>query len=334
MTFIDQNDAPTVDEVLHMITTMALIREFEEVAAQSLFSGEVRGSVHQYSGQEAIAAGVCYYLNQSDFVSSNHRGHGHAIAKGVSCEKMMCELFGKSAGTSGGKGGSMHIADFSCGMLGANGVVPDGVTIAVGAAHAIKMQRRGEIVVAFFGDGALNRGPLFEAFNWATLFKLPVLFVCEDNSYSVTLQTKTVTGGPDPIERVRSFGIPSHEVNGNNVVEVSAVSKKLIDLIRKGSGPQFLRAKTYRWFGHLAHDKGLYRDSAEVENALKDDPINNASSWLKSKNVNIERVQNCIQNARNVIFDSLTMARQSPFPLESSAFEDIQDANQEVDLEL
>ena len=177
----------------------------------------VRGSVHQYSGEEAIAAGICHHLLEQDFVSSYHRGHGHAIAKGVSPARMMCELFGRAGGTSGGKGGSMHIADFSKGMLGANGVVPDGVTIAVGAAHAIKMQKRPEIVVAFFGDGAMNRGPLFEAFNWAKLFDLPVLFVCEDNGYSVTLKTKDFTAGPPFIERAASFGIPTQSINGNDV---------------------------------------------------------------------------------------------------------------------
>ena len=152
-----------------MLLCMHRIRQFEEAAGQALKDGHVRGSVHQYSGEEAIATGICHHLLAQDFVSSYHRGHGHAIAKGVSPARMMCELFGRSGGTSGGKGGSMHIADFSQGMLGANGVVPDGVTIAVGAAHAIKMQKRPEIVVAFFGDGAMNRGPLFEAFNWAQL---------------------------------------------------------------------------------------------------------------------------------------------------------------------
>ena len=191
-----------------MLLCMHRIRQFEEAAGQALKDGHVRGSVHQYSGEEAIATGICHHLHAHDFVSSYHRGHGHAIAKGVSPARMMCELFGRAGGTSGGKGGSMHIADFSKGMLGANGVVPDGVTIAVGAAHAIKMQKRPEIVVAFFGDGAMNRGPLFEAFNWAKLFELPVLFVCEDNGYSVTLKTKDFTAGPPFIERAASFGIP------------------------------------------------------------------------------------------------------------------------------
>jgi len=304
---------------------MALIREFEEVAAQSLFAGEVRGSVHQYSGQEAIATGVCFHLNKSDFVSSNHRGHGHAIAKGVSPDKMMCELFGKLGGTSHGKGGSMHIADFSCGMLGANGVVPDGVTIAVGAAHAIKMQKRSEIVVAFFGDGALNRGPLFEAFNWAVLFKLPILFVCEDNSYSVTLKTQTVTGGPDPIERVQAFGIPCFQTNGNDVVQVSTCAKELIEKVRSGAGPQFMRAKTYRWYGHLAHDKGLYRDPIEVAKAQKDDCIKHASNWLESNGVASNIISETQQKAALVIAQSVLVARQSPLPSAGSAYEDVQD---------
>ena len=328
MTAIAQTFSPSVDDVLAMVHTMALIREFEDVAAQYLFKGEVRGSVHQYSGQEAIATGVCFHLEKNDFVASNHRGHGHAIAKGVSPVKMMCELFGKTGGTSQGKGGSMHIADFSCGMLGANGVVPDGVTIAVGAAHAVKMQKRSEVVVAFFGDGAMNRGPLFEAFNWAVLFKLPILFVCEDNSYSVTLQKKTVTGGPDPIERVKSFGIPTRQVNGNDLLEVSAASKELIQSIREGGGPQFLRAKTYRWYGHLAHDKGLYRNPEEVAKAHLDDCIKHSKAWLSSNQVPTETIEGLVDKAKDAIAHSVLVAQQSPLPNEKSAFEDVQDLDQ------
>src|SRR6185369_16712809 len=274
------HSAPSSGDALEMLRTMRLIREFEEAAGQALQAGHVRGSVHQYTGQEAIAAGVCFHLVHADFVSSHHRGHGHAIAKGVSPARMMRELFGRQGGTSGGKGGSMHIADFSHGMLGANGVVPDGVTIAVGAAHAVKMQRRNAIVVAFFGDGAMNRGPLFEAFNWAKLFALPVLFVCEDNGYSVTLRTRDVTGGPPAVERVRGFGIPVTSVDGNDLVAVAQASRGLIGQVRCGGGPQFLHATTYRWYGHLAHDRGLYRDPLEVERARQDDCIVNAERWL------------------------------------------------------
>jgi len=308
-----------------MLLCMHRIRQFEEAAGLALKDGHVRGSVHQYSGEEAIATGICHHLLEQDFVSSYHRGHGHAIAKGVSPARMMCELFGRAGGTSGGKGGSMHIADFSKGMLGANGVVPDGVTIAVGAAHAIKMQKRPEIVVAFFGDGAMNRGPLFEAFNWAKLFDLPVLFVCEDNGYSVTLKTKDFTAGPPFIERAKSFGIPTHSINGNDVVTVANTAGPLIDAIRQGSGPQFLHATTYRWYGHLAHDKGLYRDPAEVLAAREDDCIRHAESWLLQHGANAQELASLAKQADDEIQHAVKDALAAPFPDASTAWQDVQD---------
>lgn len=308
-----------------MLLCMHRIRQFEEVAGQALKDGHVRGSVHQYSGEEAIATGICHHLLAQDFVSSYHRGHGHAIAKGVSPARMMCELFGRAGGTSGGKGGSMHIADFSQGMLGANGVVPDGVTIAVGAAHAIKMQKRPEIVVAFFGDGAMNRGPLFEAFNWAKLFDLPVLFVCEDNGYSVTLKTKDFTAGPPFIERAKSFGIPTHSINGNDVVTVANTAGPLIEAIRQGSGPQFLHATTYRWYGHLAHDKGLYRDPAEVLAAREDDCIRHAEAWLLEHGANAQELASLAKQADEEIQRAVKDALVAPLPDASTAWQDVQD---------
>jgi TPP-dependent pyruvate/acetoin dehydrogenase alpha subunit len=316
---------PSEDQVLNMLRTMSLIREFEEAAGSALVAGHVRGSVHQYTGQEAIATGVCFHLSDADFVASHHRGHGHAIAKGVSTVRMMRELFGREGGTSDGKGGSMHIADFSKGMLGANGVVPDGVTIAVGAAHALKMQRRPEVVVAFFGDGAMNRGPLFEAFNWAKLFQLPVLFVCEDNGYSVTLKTADVTAGPGIGQRPQAFGIPVEEVNGNDVVAVSQVAGHLIERIRQGSGPQFLLANTYRWKGHLAHDKGLYRDAEEVRQAREDDCLQHARHWLTQHGVDPQRMQAVLETAQQEIAKAVEDALQAPFPTLQSAFTDVQD---------
>jgi len=308
-----------------MLLCMHRIRQFEEAAGLALKDGHVRGSVHQYSGEEAIATGICHHLLEQDFVSSYHRGHGHAIAKGVSPARMMCELFGRAGGTSGGKGGSMHIADFSKGMLGANGVVPDGVTIAVGAAHAIKMQKRPEIVVAFFGDGAMNRGPLFEAFNWAKLFELPVLFVCEDNGYSVTLKTKDFTAGPPFIERAKSFGIPTYSINGNDVVTVANMAGPLIDAIRQGSGPQFLHATTYRWYGHLAHDKGLYRDPAEVLAAKEDDCIRHAEAWLLQHGANAQELTLLAKQADEEIQFAVKDALVAPFPDASTAWQDVQD---------
>lgn len=322
---ISKSKSIDVDAVRAMLLCLHRIRQFEEAAGLALQDGHVRGSVHQYSGEEAIATGVCHHLHTHDFVSSYHRGHGHAIAKGVSPAKMMRELFGRAGGTSGGKGGSMHIADFSQGMLGANGVVPDGVTIAVGAAHAIQMQKRPEVVVAFFGDGAMNRGPLFEAFNWAKLFNLPVLFVCEDNGYSVTLKTKDFTAGPPFIERARAFGIPTYSVNGNDVVAVASAVGPVIDAIRQGSGPQFLHATTYRWYGHLAHDKGLYRDPAEVQAARQDDCIQHAEAWLGQRGTDAQALAAIAQQAHAEIQRAVADALAAPLPDPATGWQDVQD---------
>ena len=313
-------------QVLDMLRTLCLIREFEEAAGTALRAGHVRGSVHQYTGQEAIATGVCAHLARIDYVASHHRGHGHAIAKGVSPARMMRELFGRQGGTADGKGGSMHIADFSQGMLGANGVVPDGVTIAVGAAHALKMQKRADIVVPFFGDGALNRGPLFEAFNWARLFNLPVLFVCEDNGYSVTLRTQDVTGGPPATERAAAFGIPVTHVDGNDVVAVAEAAGRLVAEVRGGAGPRLLHATTYRWYGHLAHDKGLYRDPAVVAAAREDDCIRNAARWLVGQGVDAGEIEAIQAAARQEISTAYEEALAAPWPEPASAFTDVQDA--------
>lgn len=316
---------PAVQDVLSLLRTMRLIREFEEAAGAALQAGHVRGSVHQYTGEEAIASGVCFHLGAGDFVSSYHRGHGHAIAKGVSPVRMMCELFGRQGGTSGGKGGSMHIADFSLGMLGANGVVPDGVTIAVGAAQALKMQKRSEIVVAFFGDGAMNRGPLFEAFNWAKLFELPVLFVCEDNGYSVTLRTRDVTGGPPAMERAAAFGIPVTEVDGNDVVAVEQAARELIKAVRGGSGPRLLHASTQRWQGHLAHDRQLYRDPEELARARQDDCVARAEAWLHQREVPAQDLQALEAECKHTIAQAVAQALAAPWPEAASAFTDVQD---------
>ena len=326
----DPKSPPSPERVLDLLQTMCLIREFEEAAGTALAAGHVRGSVHQYTGQEAIAVGVCCHFNRTDYVSSHHRGHGHAIAKGVSPSRMMCELFGRQGGTSNGKGGSMHIADFSQGMLGANGVVPDGVTMAVGAAHAIKMQARPEIVVAFFGDGAMNRGPLFEAFNWVKLFDLPVLFVCEDNGYSVTLRTRDVTGGPPAVERLGGFGIPVSQVNGNDVLAVQQAAGDLIAKVRSGGGPHFLHASTYRWYGHLAYDKGLYRDALEVERARQDDCLLNAQHWLTQNGASAQRIEAVREAARQQIEQAVQLALNAPFPSEATAFTEVQDLGSPV----
>ena len=256
---------------------MARIRAFEnaaEIASQggvqawglstSAKPALVRGPLHLSTGQEAVATGVCANLTREDLLTSTHRGHGHTLAKGADVKRMMAELFGRATGTNKGKGGSMHIADFGVGMLGANGVVAAGMPIAVGAAHALKIRGRQEIVACFFGDGAVNRGPFIEALNWAVVYHLPVLFVCEDNRISATTPTGPMTGGPGASFRAESIGVPALKVDGNDVEAVDAAAARLVAEVRGGAGPRFLHAVTYRFKGHVSVDPGAYRDQAEV----------------------------------------------------------------------
>jgi pyruvate dehydrogenase E1 component alpha subunit len=309
---------------------MARIRAFENAAEEasrggvaafgaSLGEARVRGPLHLSTGQEAVAAGVCLNLSSQDFITSTHRGHGHTLAKGASMERMMCELFGRASGFNGGKGGSMHIADFSVGMLGANGVVAAGIPIAVGAAHALKITNKGSVVVCFFGDGAVNRGPFLEGLNWAKVFSLPVLFVCEDNRWSATTATQAMTAGEGALARAQAIGIPGVQVDGNDVFEVDQASSRLIEEVRAGHGPQFLHAITYRFKGHVSVDPATYRDGEEVARALEADPLLLLEEQLGNEAKQIR------QQAEEEVRAALKTAAQAPWPDPKAAYTDIQD---------
>jgi pyruvate dehydrogenase E1 component alpha subunit len=315
-----------------MLRTMHVIREFDEAAGRASYAGEVRGSVHQYVGQEAIAVGVCANLRPTDYISSNHRGHGHSIAKGADPVAMMKELYGKADGTCGGKGGSMHIADFSIGMLGANGVVADGATIAVGAAQAIKVMKQDRVAVAFFGDGAINRGPLMEAFNWAKIYKLPMLFVCEHNGYAATTRTSDVTAGDGFPARARSFQIEGEEVDGNDLLAVDAAAERVVARLRAGGGPGFLFARTYRHHPHNTRDSGSYRTKDEIESWKVDtkDPIARTVAWLVANGVAQKEIDSIRNEARSLIEGAVAAAKASPLPDASAAFTDVQDVGAPV----
>jgi len=316
---------PRIERVHGMFVTMLLIRAFDEVAGQARRDGKLRGSVHEYIGEEAIATGVCSNLLTTDYISSYHRGHGHCIAKGADPVAMMKELYGKAGGVCGGKGGSMHVADFALGILGANGVVADGVTIAVGAAQAVKLRGENRIVVAFFGDGALNRGPLLEALNWARVYDLPVLFVCEDNIYSDKTRTASVTGGPGIVARAAAFGLPYESIDGNDVLAVDAAAARLVADVRAGRGPMFLHARTYRWRGHLAWDEGRYRDAAEVELRTADDSIARAEAWLVAQGAPAEALAIDRREASARIHAAVIEAEAAPCPPMEALFTDVQD---------
>jgi acetoin:2,6-dichlorophenolindophenol oxidoreductase subunit alpha len=330
-------------EALGLLRMMRRIRAFENAAEAASQGGvsaygqaasgqaAVRGPLHLSTGQEAVPTGVCAHLRNDDYLTSTHRGHGHTLAKGASLEKMMHELFGKATGFNGGKGGSMHIADFSVGMLGANGVVAAGLPIAVGAAHAQKLQRASQgdaITACFFGDGAINRGPFLEALNWAQAFALPVLFVCEDNRWSATTESKPMTAGEGASARAQALGIESIKVDGNDVLSVYQAAGQLVREVRTGAGPRLLHAITYRVKGHVSVDPAKYRDTAIHAHMLKDDPIERYEAQLSKlfpKLARIEHTLNAIkEEANEEVQRALVSAHAAPWPTVEAAYTDVQ----------
>ena len=259
---------------LDLYETMALIRRFEECAYRAYEEGDISGTVHVSIGQEAVAAGVIGALEDRDKVISHHRGHGHAIARGVPVESLMAELCGRACGASGGKGGSMHVTDVDRGFLGTMAVVGSAVPIATGVALASKLKGAGEVCVAFFGDGAVNQGVLYESFNLAALWSLPVVFVCENNSYAITMPAAESTAGPGVGVRARAFGISDYVVDGQDVLEVYDTARRAVGHARRGR-PAVVEALTYRFMGHSRGDPphGVYRQKEEVEAWRQRDPI-------------------------------------------------------------
>jgi pyruvate dehydrogenase E1 component alpha subunit len=325
-----------VERGLALYRTMARIRAFENAAEEasrgsvaafgaSLAASNVRGPLHLSTGQEAVPAGVCANLTHADLLTSTHRGHGHTIAKGASIERTMCELFGRATGFNGGRGGSMHIADFSVGMLGANGVVAAGIPIAVGAAHAAKLRGERHIVCCFFGDGAINRGPFLEGLNWAAIHQLPVLFVCEDNRWSATTATDAMTAGEGALARARAIGIAGEKLDGNDVFAVDAAAGALVAQVRAGGGPRMLHAITYRVKGHVSVDLAAYRDGEEVSRAIADDPIPACFERLAAMGADRQQLKAIAAEAEQEVAAAVRAASAAPWPAASVAYTEIQD---------
>jgi pyruvate dehydrogenase E1 component alpha subunit len=327
----------TAQQVAELFRGMVRIRAFENAAEAASQGGvsaygksadgtaQVRGPLHLSTGQEAVPVGVCAHLRPDDYLTSTHRGHGHTLAKGADMTRMMCELFGKATGFNGGKGGSMHIADFSVGMLGANGVVAAGLPIAVGAAHAQKLSARDAITVCFFGDGAINRGPFLESLNWARVYRLPVLFVCEDNRWSATTASGPMTAGEGASARAASLDIAATQVDGNDVLAVHRAAAELVAQVRGGSGPRLLHAITYRVKGHVSVDPAAYRDPAELQAALRTDPIARTRALYDAlPDAVVGHLQAIEREAEAEVAAAVTTARQAPWPEASAAFTDIQ----------
>ena len=304
---------------------MHRIRAFEEAALEAHRQGLVHGAIHPSIGQEAVAAGVCRNLRREDLLLSTHRGHGHTLAKGADATAMMCELLGRAGGTCRGKGGSMHIADFGVGMLGANGVVGANIPIAVGAAHSVMLRGEDRIAVSMFGDGAVNRGPFLEGLNWAKVFELPVLFVCEDNGFASTTRTVNMSAGPGPKARAESLGIPAVEVDGNDIRAVDRAAREAIAAVRAGDGPRFLVCKTYRLSGHTASDAAGYRPQAEVETAWRNDPIRRCAEMLAARGVAAEVLAGHEAEAKAEMKRACDVASAAPWPDVALAYTDVQD---------
>ncbi len=305
---------------------MALIRSFEEACVAAHKAGEFPGYIHSYAGQEAVAVGVCAALRPDDRVTSTHRGHGHGLAKGADLDGMMAEIYGAATGLCGGKGGSMHVADFSVGMLGANGIVAAGVPIAVGAAQGLRLLGSDAVVACFFGDGAANRGPFLEGLNWAAVFRLPVLFVCEDNRFSAFTYSDTTTAGPGPLARAESCGVPGLAVDGNDVRAVHAAAARLAAEARAGKGPRFLLCRTYRLGGHVSVDPAPYRRPGELEEAAARDPLVVSRAQLIADGLRPEAVDALEREAAEAVRAAQETARRAARPAAADAFSDVRDA--------
>ncbi|MDE2383805.1 MAG: thiamine pyrophosphate-dependent dehydrogenase E1 component subunit alpha [Alphaproteobacteria bacterium] len=267
--------AYTPDQLRGVLHKMHLIRKFEEGAEDSYTRGLIHGTMHLSIGQEASALGICAPLKADDQITSTHRGHGHCIAKGAQVDRMFAEFFGKTTGYCKGRGGSMHIADVSAGNLGANGIVAGGIPIAVGAALSAKMQKNGKVVVCFFGDGANNEGAFHESLNMAAIWKLPVVFVCENNGYGMSTSTARSTAVERIADRAAAYAMPGVTVNGNDFSAVAEASTTAVERARRGEGPSLIETKTYRHRGHSKSDRNRYRTKEEIEEwkAMRD-PIN------------------------------------------------------------
>jgi TPP-dependent pyruvate/acetoin dehydrogenase alpha subunit len=257
------NDNGPGPDRIAMLTLMVRIRAFEMKLAELVRNLAIKGTMHPYVGQEAVAAGVCAALRSDDYITSTHRGHGHALAKGADMNRMMAELFGKQTGYCKGKGGSMHIADLELGMLGCNGIVGGGMGITAGAALSIRLRGTDQVSVGFFGDGGANTGITHEAMNLAATWRLPSIFICENNQYALSMPVAKAVAMPDIAARAAGYGMPGEVVDGNDVVAVWAATRRAVERARRGEGPTLLECKTYRWLQHSLRVKGPDRPAEE-----------------------------------------------------------------------
>ena len=314
--------------LMTMLKRMMLIRSFDETVKELVQSAELVGAAHCYIGEEAVAVGACAALRDEDYITGNHRSHGHPIAKGGDVKKAMAELLGKSTGYCKGKGGSMHLADFSIGILGESGIVASALPVAVGAALGSKMQGRDRVVVSFFGDGASNQGACHEAMNLAAIWKLPVIFLCENNQYAVTTHFSDAVAVENISDRAVAYNMPGVLVDGQDAMVVYEATLEAVERGRAGQGPTLIEARTYRYEDH---SEGLgrilrepYRTDEEVELWRSRDPIDIHSNWLVKTGVaSWEEIEDVQTDASATIESALEFARESPYPSPEDLFADL-----------
>jgi len=315
----------TREQLLDALRKMHLIRQFEEGAEESYTRGLIHGTMHLSIGQEASAMGVCLPLMQQDQITSTHRGHGHCIAKGADVKRMFAEFFGKTTGYCAGRGGSMHIADVTTGNLGANGIVGGGLPIAVGAALTSKRLNTGKVVVCFFGDGANNEGAFHEALNMAAVWKLPVIFVCENNGYGMSTSTARSTAVANIADRAGAYSMPGVIVDGNVLSEVAEATHSAVERAKRGEGPSLIECKTYRYRGHSKSDRNRYRTKDEIDDWMSNrDPIVRFETQLIEFGVANDAELDAIrQSVRDEIAAGIEFAKASPAPDVSELAENV-----------
>lgn len=315
---------PTKEKLVEMYRKMLEIRYFEEKVYELYGKNLVPGTIHLYAGQEAVAVGVCANLRKDDYITSTHRGHGHCLAKGADMKRVMAEILGKKRGYCKGKGGSMHIADFSVGMLGATAVVGAGIPIAAGAGLSIKLRGTDQVVACFFGEGASNQGTFHEGINMAAIWRLPVLFVCENNLYAMGTRQSMVMLLENVADRAAAYGIPGVVVDGNDVLAVYEAAGQAVERARRGGGPTLIECKTYRHKGHSRFDPATYRPKEEVEAWLKRDPIPRFRSRLLEAGVLTGAEADALEQEVAVeVEEAVKFALEGPYPKPEEALEDV-----------
>ncbi len=307
-----------------LLRTMLLIRSFDEKVDELYAEGALHGTAHFYVGQEAVATGVISALKNGDVITGTHRGHGHAIAFGLDLDRMAAELLGRASGYCHGKGGSMHIADVEAGMLGANGIVGGSMGIACGAGWAFKQRKQDHVAVCFFGDGAVQEGIFNESLNMAAIWKLPVIFVCENNQYAMSLSVKKGFATERISDRAAGYGIAGASVDGMELDEVHEAAAEAVERARKGEGPTLIEAVTYRYLGHSKSDANLYRTREEIKEWRGHDPVQRFAAQLEEEDaLGDEEWREIEQKAKDEIEEAFEKAFEEPEPEPESALEDV-----------